>query len=167
MVNLVGAQAAHSFYCQPLTLKFDHGNCHKQASKRVLALTDTDTTVLIQCTGEANMRIWNLTPHTMHYDDGQTVRAFGSDGVVRLDQVAHQAESIDALATVTTTYGELQGLPDGIAEGDVLLVSTLVGDYWVASERPPGVIVLVPDTGASCKRDAEGRILSVSRFIRK
>lgn len=113
------------------------------------------------------MRIWNLTPHTMHYDDGQTVRAFGSDGVVRLEQVTHPAESIDGLTTVTVSYGKLQGLPDGIAEGDVLIVSTLVGDYWGDCDRPPGAKVLVPDTGSSCKRDAEGRIISVSRFIRK
>ena len=113
------------------------------------------------------MRIWNLTPHTMHYDDGNTVRAILSDGAVRLDQVTQDAEPIDGLATVRTSYGDLQGLPEGIAEGDVLLVSTLVGDYWKSPARPYGVTVLVPDTGSSCKRDADGRIVSVSRFIRK
>ncbi len=113
------------------------------------------------------MRIWNLTPHTMHYDDGLTLRAIASDGAVRLEQVTEPAEPIDRLATVRTKYGELRGLPVGIAEGDVLLVSTLVGDCWKADERPRGVIVLVPDTGPSCKRDADGRIVSVSRFIRK
>lgn len=113
------------------------------------------------------MRIWNLTPHTMHYDDGLTVRAIVSDGAVRLEQVTEPAEAIDGLATVRTKYGALRGLPGGIAEGDVLLVSTLVGDYWRTEDRPCGVIVLVPDTGSSCRRDPEGRIVSVSRFIRK
>lgn len=103
----------------------------------------------------------------MHYDDGHSVRAIASDGAVRLEQLTQAAEPIAGLATVRTMYGKLQGLPTGIAAGDVLLVSTLVGDYWNAEDRPSGVIVLVPDTGASCKRDAEGRIVSVSRFIRK
>jgi hypothetical protein len=142
-------------------------NGHKHVTNRVLTLMATIANVLIQFTGIAKMRIWNLTPHMMHYDDGQTARAYDSDGVVRLEQVTHAAEPIEGLTTVTTTYGKLQGLPDEIAEGDVLLVSTLVGDYWNTIDRPPGVIVLVPDTGASCKRDAEGRIVSVSRFIRK
>jgi len=113
------------------------------------------------------MRIWNLTPHTMHYDDGRIVQAIASDGAVRLEQVTERAEPIGGLATVRTKYGELAGLPVGIAKGDVLLVSTLVGDYWKTEDRPHGVTVLVPDTGISCKRDAEGRIISVSRFIRK
>lgn len=103
----------------------------------------------------------------MHYDDGLTLKAIASDGAVRLEQVTEAAEAIDGLATVRTVYGELRGLPAGIVEGDVLLVSTLVGDYWKSEARPRGVIVLVPDTGSSCKRDPEGRIVSVSRFIRK
>lgn len=113
------------------------------------------------------MRIWNLTPHTMHYDDGLTLKAIASDGAVRLEQQIQPAEPIDGLATVRTEYGELRGLPAEITEGDVLLVSTLVGDCWKAEDRPRGIIVLVPDTGPSCKRDADGRIVSVSRFIRK
>ena len=32
------------------------------------------------------MRIWNLTPHAMHYDDGILQRSYPSDGVLRLDQ---------------------------------------------------------------------------------
>lgn len=113
------------------------------------------------------MRIWNLTPHTIHYDDGENVRAIDSDGTMRLEQFSEPAEPVGGLATVTTSYGTTQGLPDGIEPGDVLLVSTLVGDYWRVEHRPPSVIVLVPDTGSSCKRDAQGRIVSVSRFIRK
>jgi hypothetical protein len=103
----------------------------------------------------------------MHYDDGKIVRALASDGALRLEQVTALAAPIEGLATVTTKYGAVQGLPAGIDEGDVLLVSTLVGDYWKAEDRPLGTTVLVPDTGASCKRDADGRIVSVSRFIRK
>lgn len=54
-----------------------------------------------------------------------------------------------------------------VVEGDALLVSTLVEDYCVTCDRSLGVIVLVPDTVSGCKRDANGRTLSVSRFVRK
>ena len=113
------------------------------------------------------MRIWNLTPHTMHYDDGTTQYVFQSDGVLRLSEADEPTEPLAGLVTVRKCYGELQGLPIDIAEGDVLLVSTLIGDYWKSESRPAGVIVLVPDTGSSCKRDEQGRIVSVARFIRK
>ena len=113
------------------------------------------------------MRIWNLTPHTMHYDDGIVQREFVSDGVVRLEQIDESAELVAGLKTATTEYAGLNGLPEGIAAGDVLLVSTLVGDYWKSKDRPDGVIVLVPDTGSTCKRDEQGRIVSVAQFIRK
>ena len=113
------------------------------------------------------MRIWNLTPHTMHYDDGTAEFAFESDGVLRLCEVDELAEPVAGLVTVHKRYGEVQGLPAGIVAGDVLLVSTLIGDAWPDRLRPTGVTVLVPDTGASCRRDAHGRIVSVSRFVRK
>ncbi len=103
----------------------------------------------------------------MHYDDGKIVRAIISDGALRLDEMTEEAEFIDGLATVIKSYGSVRGLPEGVTQGDVLLVSTLVGDCWKAEDRPLGVTVLVPDTGSSCKRDADGRIVSVSRFIRK
>lgn len=74
----------------------------------------------------------------MHYDDGKIVRAIASDGTLRLEQLTERAEPIDGLATVTTTYGAVQGLPAGIDEGDVLMVSTLVGDYWFPSRDLSG-----------------------------
>ena len=113
------------------------------------------------------MRIWNLTPHAMHYDDGVTTRVYPSDAVLRLSEIEESAEPVERLMTVRKRYGDVAGLPVGIEAGDVLLVSTLVGDAWPESLRPAGVTVLVPDTGATCKRDEQGRIVSVARFIRK
>ena len=113
------------------------------------------------------MRIWNLTPHTMHYDDGIVQREFLSDGVVRLEQCDESAELVGGLKTATMKYAGLNGLPELIETGDVILVSTLVGDHWKSADRPAGVIVLVPDTGSTCQRDIQGRIVSVARFIRK
>lgn len=112
-------------------------------------------------------RIWNLTPHAMHYDDGQVLRTIESDGMLRLEQEDRPAEPIEGMRVVRTQYGKPGGLPEGIAAGDVLIVSTLVGDSWNVKERPPGVKVIVPDTGSTCKRDSSGRIVSVSRFIHK
>ena len=113
------------------------------------------------------MRIWNLTPHVMHYDDGHIRRVLPSDGIVRLIQVEEPAEPIDGMTTVHTRYAEAVGVPAEVAPGDAVIVSTLVGDLWPRRSRPVGVTVLVPDTGASCRRDEQGRIASVSRFIRK
>lgn len=113
------------------------------------------------------MRFWNLTPHTMHYDDGQTQREFPSDGLLRIELAYQAAPSIDGMAIVTASYGEIVGLPDGIQPRDVLLVSTPVADNWPIEKRPPGIAVLVPDTGNSCRRDELGRIVSVARFIKK
>lgn len=112
------------------------------------------------------MRIWNLTPHEMHYDDGVVQRNIASDGVLRLEQSDEPAGDVEGLKTVITRYGAVSGVPAGIAPGDVLIISTLAGDYWKAG-RPAGVTILVPDTGPTCKRDAAGRIVAVSRFIRK
>jgi len=112
-------------------------------------------------------RIWNLTPHAMHYDDGQVVRTIESDGMLRLDQEEEPTGSVHGMRLVRTRYGKPGGLPDGVAAGDVLIVSTLVGDSWDTEDRPAGVTVIVPDTGATCKRDSAGRIVSVSRFISK
>jgi len=118
-------------------------------------------------TNESIGRIWNLTPHAMHYDDGKLCRSFESDGSLRLEQQSVRTESIDGLQVVRTHYGKPTGLPEGVTAGDILIVSTLVGDCWEASKRPPQVKVIVPDTGETCKRDSNGRIVSVSRFILK
>jgi hypothetical protein len=117
--------------------------------------------------GHASVKVWNLTPHAMHYDDGNVQRTIQSDGSLRLEQQSTADEPIDGMQVVRTRYGKPSGLPDGVVAGDVLIVSTLVGDCWNASDRPADVTVIVPDTGETCKRDSAGRIVSVSRFILK
>jgi len=87
------------------------------------------------------LRIWNLTPHPCNYcDEGQNQRTIASDGNVRVNQVQ---------------------------VGDVVIVSTIVADALARLGAPDGVIVLVPDTGPTCKRDESGRIVAVRQFIRK
>lgn len=113
------------------------------------------------------MRIWNLTPHTIEYDDGVIQRSLLSDGRLRLVETTNAADPVAGMATVHIQYSQVEGIPPGIVAGDVLLVSTLVGDKWMPADRPTGVTVLVPDTGATCRRDENGRIISVRRLIRK
>lgn len=117
--------------------------------------------------GHASGKVWNLTPHAIHYDDGNVQRTIQSDGSLRLEQQSTADEPIAGMQVVRTCYGKPGGLPDEIAAGDVLIVSTLVSDCWNAKDRPEGVTVIVPDTGETCKRDSTGRIVSVSRFILK
>ena len=113
------------------------------------------------------MRIWNLTPHPMHYDDGTNQRVIPSDGNCWVRQIDQPAEPIDGMATVKTQYSGVEGIPSEVQPGDVLIVSTIVAEAFERGTRPIGVAVLVPDTGSTCKRDPNGRIVSVSRFIRK
>ena len=112
------------------------------------------------------MRIWNLTPHVVHYDDGKTQRELPSDGAVRLAQRDEPDAPIGDMATVRTVYGGVDGLPEELRPGDAVIVSTIVADCW-REGRPPGVVILTPNTGASCKRDPNGRIIAVSCFIRR
>ncbi len=117
--------------------------------------------------GTTTLRIWNLTPHAIVYDDGLHRQQFPSDATVRLSQKESTSEPIGFLQTVGTTYGPPEGLPEAIAAGDVLLVSSLVAEHWPEIHRLADVIVLVPDTGPTCRRSSDGQVSSVCRFIRK
>ncbi len=113
------------------------------------------------------MRILNLTPHTVNYDDGEQLRQIHSTGVVRLNQAIQPSDPIDGLLVVMSTYEGLSGLPEDLRSGDVLIVSSVVANHWPEMNRPNDITVLVPDTGNTCKRDNDGRVVSVSRFIVK
>lgn len=114
------------------------------------------------------MRIWNLTPHVMQYDDGETQIAYPSDAVVRVQMVETVAAPIGQLRTIYATFAAVEGIPAEVQPGDVLMVSTIVADAMERqSETFQRYIILVPDTGPSCNRDGQGRIISVSRFIRR
>lgn len=115
------------------------------------------------------MKIWNLTPHTVNYDDGTIQRAFPSEGSLRVNQANTPAEPVDGMTAVLTEYGGVEGFPEGIVDGDVLIVSTIAADAMgKRDDWLPGVHVglIVPDTGPTCKRE-NGQIKSVCQFIRK
>ena len=113
------------------------------------------------------MRILNLTPHSISYDDGQRCKKISSSGVVRLDQATKPSKPIDGFEVVTSEYAGVSGVPEDLCSGDVLIVSSVVANHWPEAERPEGITLLVPDTGNSCKRDTNGKVTSVSRFIIK
>lgn len=97
--------------------------------------------------------IKNLTPHPIHLigEDGQIVRTFGSDGLVRL-----KADTVDAGFTVDdckitrTVFGEPVGLPE-YRLGQFYIVSQLV-----KSALPNREDLLVP---AEVVRDTNGNII--------
>lgn len=128
--------------------------------------TKSLTFAVQQVIGTTTLRIWNLTPHPINYHFGDSQFSFPSTGELRLAQDDIPEEPIGSLETVRTVYGGVVGLPDGVRPGDVLIVSTLVGDLWKEG-RPEGVYILVPNTGKSCIRDDHGRIVAVTCFIRK
>jgi len=56
-----------------------------------------------------------------------------------------------------------------IADGDILIVSTILAEAMVSSKdnRWVNVTILVPNTGPSCKRNSDGTVASVSQLILK
>ncbi len=115
------------------------------------------------------MRIWNLTPHEVRYENKEVLRTFLSDCIARAVQVDTDQRLILGLATVERTYDGVEGLPTEIADGDILIVSTILAEAMVSSKdnRWNNVTILVPDTGPSCKRNSDGVVASVSQFILK
>ncbi len=120
------------------------------------------------------MRIWNLTPHPCNVElpnakagEPPIVRTIPSDGSVRVEQVNEPDAPVGWLPTVCSRYGGVHGLPAEVRPGDAVIVSSIVADAFSRGYRPEGVTVLVPDTGPTCKRDEQGRILAVRQFIRK
>lgn len=112
-------------------------------------------------------QIWNLTPHPVNYDDGQTVLTYESSGKLRLEEQFQPAPPIHGLNTATVEYGKLSGWPDSVKSGDAVIVSSLVANYLSVNMAPRDVTILVPDTSFTSQRDQAGTIVSVSRFIRK
>ena len=107
-------------------------------------------------------RIKNLTPHSIvvRLPDGGE-RKFEPTGTIpRVGTIEILADPIEGIPTVTQTMGTVEGLLEP-QEGVFLLVSAMV---FNASDRTD---LIAPDTGKGAIRDDQGRILAVTRFIRK
>lgn len=105
--------------------------------------------------------IKNCTPHPIAIRSPSGNRIFEPSGIVpRVATVETPADPVGGIPAVTTRLGEVSGLPDAVP-GTWLIVSRMVFD---ATDRED---VVAPDTGATCVRDEKGRIVAVTRLIRK
>lgn len=113
-------------------------------------------------------KLVNLTPHpvTLRVGDkdvtmppsGQVARVAAREDVVGDLEV----EGL-RVPVVFRTLGEVEGLPEP-EDGTAYLVSALVLEA-LAKAGTPRADVFAPDTGASAVRDAQGRIVAVTRLV--
>ena len=115
------------------------------------------------------MNIVNLTPHPIVLVTETENITIPSSGVSRVATSAGATVEVAGLPVPVagaTTFGQIEGLPDPV-EGTFFIVSGIVASALVAAgkSRPD---VLVPGTGPKdgALRDAEGRIVGVTRLVR-
>ncbi len=110
----------------------------------------------------------NLTPHTvvfhLVYDfrdlHSPTNLHFAPSGdVARLDERDEETPAIAGMATCRRSHGDISGLPDPVP-GIVYIVSAFCLSATTRQD------VVAPDTGKSCIRTADGKIGSVTRWLR-
>lgn len=104
------------------------------------------------------MRLINCTPHEITIGD---INIPASGILPRVETIETEASIPDLdFPIVTQTTGEVEGLPES-EDGTMYIVSRMV---FEASDR---FDLLVPDTGKTAVRDNNGRILGVTRMIRR
>ena len=100
----------------------------------------------------------NCTPHRVCLNDG---RYFDPSGSVA--RVSQEISAFDEDGIATQTFGSVEGLP-APETGTMYIVSSMVLSRAQAEGR---VDVVAPATGhKECKRDENGRIVSVPGFLR-
>lgn len=101
------------------------------------------------------MKIVNLTPHTIVFNDG---RSFPASGIVARVQAGFSAIENDVC---TQTFGEVQDLPEP-QEGVQYIVSAMVLSALAGKRQD----VVAPATGHPlCVRNDKGHIVSVPCFV--
>ncbi len=116
--------------------------------------------------------ILNCTPHSIKYRPaGRGTVEFPPTGIVpRVSTVESEAASISCtldcgggfiLDCIQQSLGEVEGLPSA-SPHIYYIVSRMVFDA-----APDRVDLIVPDTGKGAVRDEQGRIVAVTRFIRR
>ena len=110
------------------------------------------------------MKIVNLIPHaiTWRANTGEELTFPVSDSIARVatKQVEREALPI-GIPTVSQKFGEVEGLPEQ-KEGTYYIVSSIVAAALNGARND----ILIPDTGKTCVRDENGRIVAVRQFIR-
>lgn len=101
--------------------------------------------------------IVNCTPHPIM----AAGRTFAPSGIIpRVATIEVPSEDLDGIPCVIQRMGEVERLPEPVAN-TWLIVSAMV---FSASDR---LDLIAPDTGKGAIRDEQGRILGVTRFLRK
>lgn len=132
-------------------------------------------------------RLINMTPHpiVVRLSDGREITFAPTGTIPRVGTVETPAQAIEGVPCVTQKMGDVEGLPepaytcnscgqiDPQAQWGVssccqaglrpvfLIVSAMV---FGASDRTD---LVAPDTGKGAVRDGHGRILAVTRFLRR
>ena len=116
------------------------------------------------------MNIVNLTPHPIVLVGSETMGTVPSSGVCRVactpGTLTH-VPGIPVPVAEPTTFGAIEGLPSPV-DGTVFIVSGMVASALVSQGIRNRPDVLVPGTGPQdgAVRDAEGRIVGVTRLVR-
>ena len=112
--------------------------------------------------------ILNLTPHTVTVapDGGEPTHIFPPHGLVaRVEMRTEPAPPAPGgCPTATVRYGRAD-LPEVSSTPDAYIVSTMFAQAYRAQHGSDGVVLLVPDTGPSARREGD-RIRSVKHLLR-
>jgi len=105
--------------------------------------------------------IKNCTPHPIVVRVNGIETVFQPSGIIpRVGTIETPAAEVEGIPCVAQVMGQVEGLPS-LEPGVFLLVSALV---FGACGRTD---LLAPDTGKGAIRDEQGRILAVTRMIRR
>lgn len=113
------------------------------------------------------VKLVNLTPHpvTLKVGDQEIViqPTKPSARVSTIENVVGTVnyENLD-IPIVESGYGDVMDLPEP-AEDTIYITSLIVAQRAVAAGR---LDVVAPDTGSTAVRDAQGKILAVTRLVR-
>ena len=165
-------------WCEP-TSGDGRGETRRRVYSRVGFVRDGD--MMRMALGGEKMTIINCTPHPVTYRDGDREVTWEPSGIVpRVATIEEPTDSIESdgisLSCVTQSTGQVEGLPTACSCGSDLdewgyclrcstrhihIVSAMV---FNAADRTD---LIAPDTGKGAIRDDNGRIVAVSRFLRR
>jgi len=109
------------------------------------------------------MKVVNLTPHVINIADlvGNIVRSIEPAGqAARVTTSNVKGTPIDGIPFVETFFGQVENLPE--PQKDTIYVVSQIVIAAVPERRD----LVRPDTGPSCVRDAEGKIIAVRALTR-
>jgi len=109
------------------------------------------------------MKVVNLTPHEVKvFDDNDVViKTYSSAGLARASQVNTPVDNVDGVLVVSTSYGEVTGLPEP-TEGTVFIVSFITVNAARAHGRTTDDLLVT----SSPVRNDRGQVIGCRAFAR-